>query len=138
MKVVVIDGQGGKIGKIIVEQICKTLPECDLLVIGTNSVATESMLKGGAKNAATGENPVVVACRDADFIIGPVGIVLADAMFGEITPVMAHAISSSSAHKILIPVNKCVTIAGIQEMSLNEYIDIAVERLVSFYKKPIE
>ena len=129
MKVVVIDGQGGKIGRIIVEQILAEALPCELFAIGTNSVATEQMLKGGATNAATGENPVVVLCRDADFIIGPVGIVMADSMLGEITPIIAHAVSSSHAHKILIPVNKCVTIAGVQDMPLKEYIKFAVDKL---------
>ena len=129
MKVVVIDGQGGKIGRIIVEQILAEALPCELFVIGTNSAATEQMLKGGATNAATGENPVVVLSRDADFIIGPIGIVLADSMLGEITPVIAHAVSSSKAHKILIPVNKCVTIAGVQDMPLKEYIKLSVDKL---------
>ena len=129
MKVVVIDGQGGKIGRIIVEQILAEALPCELFVIGTNSAATEQMLKGGATNAATGENPVVVLSRDADYIIGPVGIVLADSMLGEITPVIAHAVSSSTAHKILIPVNKCVTIAGVKDSPLKEYIELAVEKL---------
>ena len=129
MKVVVIDGQGGKIGRIIVEQILAEALPCELFVIGTNSAATEQMLKGGATNAATGENPVVVACRDADFVIGPIGIVMADSMLGEITPVIAHAVSSAHAHKILIPVNRCVTIAGVQDLPLKEYIKSAVDKL---------
>ena len=129
MKVVVIDGQGGKIGRIIVEQILAEALPCELFVIGTNSAATEQMLKGGATNAATGENPVVVACRDADFVIGPIGIVMADSMLGEITPVIAYAVSSAHAHKILIPVNKCVTIAGVQDLPLKEYIKFAVDKL---------
>ena len=129
MKVVVIDGQGGKIGKSLVERILAEKLPCELFAIGTNAVATENMLKGGMCNAATGENPVVVACRDADFIVGPVGIVLADSLLGEITPVIAHAVSSCKAHKILIPVNKCVTIAGVKDSPLKEYIELAVEKL---------
>ncbi len=129
MKIVVIDGQGGKIGRIIVEQILSEALPCELFVVGTNAVATEQMLKGGATNAATGENPVVVLSRDADFIIGPIGIVLADSMLGEITPVIAHAVSASHAHKILIPINKCVTISGVQDLPMKEYIKLAVDKL---------
>lgn len=123
MKIVVIDGQGGSIGRAIVEKLVAKGFQDSLICIGTNANATANMLKGGARQGATGENPVVVACRDASYIIGPIGIVMADSMLGEITPEMARAIGASNAHKILIPVNKCVTVSGIKQMSLNEYID---------------
>lgn len=129
MKIVVIDGQGGSIGRAVVEQLVKKCDTESIYCVGTNSAATANMLKGGAKHGATGENPVVVACRDADFIIGPIGIIMADAMLGEITEVMSHAIGASKAHKVLIPINKCLTVAGVQEMSLNEYINLAVESI---------
>lgn len=128
MKVVVIDGQGGKIGASIVKQLKQSLPEQKVLAIGTNSIATAGMLKAGADQGATGENPVIVNCRDADIIIGPLGIILADAFLGEITPAMALAIARSPAQKILIPVNRCnVRVAGIRDLTLNEYIQLAVE-----------
>lgn len=126
MKIVVIDGQGGSIGRAIVEKFTAKGLGDSLTCIGTNSTATANMLKGGAKQGATGENPVKVACRDADYIVGPIGIVMADSMLGEITPGMANAVGASRAHKILIPVNKCVTVAGVKDMSLNEYIDKAI------------
>ena len=129
MKIVVIDGQGGSIGKAIVEGLVSKGYAEDILCIGTNATATSNMLKGGAKQGASGENPVIVACRDASYIIGPIGIVMADAMFGEITPNMAIAIGASKAHKILIPVNKCVTVSGVRDASLKEYIEEVFTKL---------
>ena len=104
MKVLVIDGQGGRMGKALVEQIRTLCPEQPIIAIGTNSAATAAMIKAGAEVGATGENPVIVNSRDADLIIGPIGIVIADSLLGEITPAMAAAIGSSPAHKILLPV----------------------------------
>ncbi|MFA6688136.1 MAG: DUF3842 family protein [Sphaerochaetaceae bacterium] len=130
MNIVVIDGQGGSLGKSIVEQLKSRLTGHEITAIGTNSLATSNMLKGGADHVATGENPVVVACRHADFVIGPVGILAADALLGEITPAMAAAVGQSPAHKILIPVNRCnITIAGVQDLSYAEYIRIAIEEI---------
>jgi len=107
MNVVIIDGQGGHLGAQLVKEILSKFPDLDLTAIGTNAVATAAMLKAGAKKAATGENPVVVACRRADVIIGPVGIVIADSLLGEITDKMALAVGKSPAVRILIPMNKC-------------------------------
>ena len=129
MKIVVIDGQGGSIGKAIVEQLVKKVDVESIFCIGTNSVATANMLKAGAKHGASGENPVVVACRDADYIIGPIGIIMADSMLGEISPLMAQAVGASNAHKILIPINKCLTVAGVQNLTLSDYIKIAVDSI---------
>ena len=130
MKIVVIDGQGGNIGRRIVEEIKAKKIGCEILAIGTNSTATALMMKGGADVGATGENPVVLASRDADVIIGPIGIILADSMYGEITPRMAEAIGASRARKILIPINKCVVVAGVDEsMSISDYIKIAVDKI---------
>lgn len=130
MKIVVIDGQGGNIGRRLVEEIKAKKTGCEILAIGTNSTATALMMKGGADVGATGENPVVLASRDADVIIGPIGIILADSMYGEITPRMAEAIGASKARKILIPINKCVTVAGVDEsMSISDYIKIAVGKI---------
>lgn len=129
MKIVVIDGQGGSIGKAIVEQLVKKVDIESIFCIGTNSVATANMLKAGTKYGASGENPVVVACRDADYIIGPIGIIMADSMLGEISPLMAQAVGASNAHKILIPINKCLTVAGVQNLTLSDYIKIAVDSI---------
>ena len=130
MKVVVIDGQGGNIGKRIVEEIKANGIQSEVMVIGTNSTATATMMKGGADIGATGENPVVLASRDADVIIGPIGIIMADSMYGEITPKMAEAVGASKARKILIPINKCVVVAGVDEnMTISDYIKLAVSRI---------
>ena len=92
MKVVIVDGQGGRLGKMLVEQLKQRCPQTQLYAIGTNSIATATMLKAGADFGATGENPVVRAVMDADVVLGPMGIVVAHAILGEVTPVMAEAI----------------------------------------------
>ena len=128
MKIVVIDGQGGKMGAALTKQLIESFPDSDIISIGTNSMATEAMLKAGAKMAATGENPVVVCTADADFILGPMGILTANSLLGEITPKMAMAVSESPAKKVLIPVTKCsVSVVGVREMSLNDYIREALQ-----------
>lgn len=130
MKLVIIDGQGGSLGKALVEAIRKVHPTLEILAIGTNGMAASAMLRSGASATATGENPVVVAARDADIIIGPLGLIAADSLHGEITPVMASAISQSRAHKILIPISKCnISIVGKQELPLGEMIALVVEEL---------
>ena len=91
MNILVIDGQGGQLGCQIIKAIVAKYPKAEVMAVGTNAVATAAMIKGGAKKAATGENPVIVACRKADVIIGPIGIVIADSLFGEITPQAAIA-----------------------------------------------
>lgn len=130
MKVVIIDGQGGRLGQLIADAIVKEKIDCELLAVGTNSIATSAMLKGGASQGATGENPVIVACRDADVIIGPIGIVAADSLYGEITPAMAVAIGQSRALKLLLPVSHCRNqVIGVRELTMNEMVREAVRRL---------
>ena len=130
MVIMVIDGQGGKMGKNIVEQLKKRFPEDELLAIGTNSIATAAMLKAGADAGATGENPAIVGSRRADIIIGPMGIVIADSLLGEITPKMAVAIGQSSAKKVLIPVNRCQHfLVGCKELPLGEYVKLVAEEV---------
>ena len=133
MTILVIDGQGGGIGKRLIETLAPKLPEnIKLVAIGTNSIATSVMLKAGANAAATGENPVVINCADADIIAGPLGIILANAMYGEITPSMAQAVGASNAQKILIPTEKCgVHVAGTQNMALAQYIEDAVQSIIT-------
>ena len=106
MEILVIDGQGGGLGRQLVAAVKKAV----VTAIGTNSAATSAMLKAGADRAATGENAVVVGCRRADVILGPIGIVMADALLGEITPAMAQAVAQSDARRILIPANRCDTL----------------------------
>ena len=106
MKILIVDGQGGGIGRQLVEAM-KREGERDITCVGTNAIATSAMLRAGATRAATGENAVAVACREAEVIAGPVGIVVADALLGEVTPRMAAAVGQSRARKVLIPVNQC-------------------------------
>ena len=132
MKITIIDGQGGKMGKSVIEQLVKRHPELELYAIGTNSIATSTMMKAGATYGATGENPCIVNAADSDIIIGPVGIVFANALLGEITPAMAVAIGQSPAKKVLLPVNQCSNIVvGTQSLSLSRLMDEAVELLRS-------
>ncbi len=131
MKIIIIDGQGGKMGKLMIEQIKKRIPNLELTAIGTNSIATAAMLKSGADYGATGENPVIFNSQSADVIIGPIGIVIANALLGEITPKMAQAVGESHAYKLLIPINKCNHIViGKQSLTLSEYINLTVEELL--------
>ena len=130
MTVLVVDGQGGRLGSQLVKEIVQRFPEHDLLAVGTNSMATERMLKAGAARAATGENAVAVACRRADVIVGPVGMVIADALLGEVTPVMAETVGRSGAVRILLPSDKCDTlIAGIGGQGMSALIADAMDKL---------
>lgn len=130
MNITIIDGQGGQLGAQLVKEITAQFPKVNITAIGTNAVATATMLKAGAKQAATGENPVVVACRKADVIIGPVGIVIADSLLGEITPTMAAAVGRAEAVRILIPVNKCDNlIVGVTDMNITALIEDVLANL---------
>jgi len=129
-KIVVIDGQGGKMGQMLIEQLKLKQLNCTIFAIGTNSIATANMLKSGANYGATGENPIVVNARDADIIVGPIGIVVADSLFGEITPKIAVAIGQSRAEKILLPINRCNTnVVGTQNLSISDLIAMSVEQI---------
>ena len=131
MEILVIDGQGGRIGQQLIKAILARYPQVEVTAIGTNSLATSAMLKGGASQGATGENALLVACRRADVILGPLGIVIADALMGEITPKMAVAIGQSPAKKVLIPVNRCQHfVVGCRDVSMGEYVKLAVEEVL--------
>ena len=128
--VLVIDGQGGMLGKQMVEAVRKLIPDAEITAVGTNSIATAAMLKAGADRGATGENSVIVCSRNADIIVGPVGIVIADSLLGEITAPMAAAVGGSPAYKILLPVNKCKNIIiGANGKSTSELIGEAIEKI---------
>lgn len=130
MNILIIDGQGGQLGAQIIKGILSRFPDVNLTAVGTNAVATTSMLKAGAKNAATGENPVVVASRKADVIIGPVGIVIADSLMGEITEKMAVAVGKADAVRILIPINKCDNlVAGVPDLNTGALIEDIIHKL---------
>ena len=115
MNILVIDGQGGRLGRKLVESIRKACPDTVITAVGTNSIATENMMGTNcADHLATGENAVIVACRTADIIVGPVGIATADALMGEISPAMANTVASANAYRVLIPMNLCNTyVAGV-------------------------
>lgn len=125
-KIVIIDGQGGRIGAMLTSRL--KAENCgEIFALGTNSIATSAMMKAGADHGATGENPVTVNCRDADVIVGPIGIVVADSLLGEITPAMAAAVGQSPARKILLPINKCNTsVVGVRDLPIPELIEAAV------------
>lgn len=132
MNVLVIDAQGGGIGKQVVGALRKRFPSLHLTAVGTNSLATSAMLRAGADEAATGENAVVVCARRAELIIGPIGIVIADALLGEITAKMAAAVGQSPARRILIPINHCDNfVVGVTDLSMASLIDAVVREVGS-------
>ena len=136
MKIVVIDGQGGRMGGMIVKKLKEESSALEVYAVGTNSIATAAMLKCGADFGATGENPVVRNSRDADIIIGPIGIIAADAILGEVTPKMAEAVGASDAKKILIPVNSCnIVVAGVEEKPMSAYIAEAVNAVSALIRE---
>lgn len=138
MDVLVIDAQGGGIGKQLVSGIKKKAPELNVVAVGSNSVATTAMKKAGADKAATGENSVVVCSKRARVITGPMGVVIADSMMGEITPAMAEAIGSSDAKRVLVPMSGCDTIvAGVSDKSVASLIEEAIEKIVDFFNEKV-
>ncbi|MBQ4050169.1 MAG: DUF3842 family protein [Oscillospiraceae bacterium] len=138
MKVTVIDGHGGLMGAQLIKEILSRFQNIHITAVGTNSAATAAMLKAGAKEAATGENPVVVACRKTDVIIGPVGIVIADSMLGEVTPKMAVAVGQADAVRILLPMNRCENlVAGIKVFNMSSLIEDAMSKLQEIIREQI-
>lgn len=134
--IVIIDGQGGKMGAALTAQFKATGISARIIAVGANSAATTAMLKAGADAAATGENPVVVNCQSADIIAGPMGIITANALYGEITPKMAAAVSESRAQKLLIPVNRCaVTVVGVEDLPLGDYVKLAAQKAKELLEK---
>lgn len=137
MKLLIIDGQSGRLGAQLIEGLRKAgLSDAHTLIaVGTNALATSAMINAGADQGATGENAVVVQCRSADVIAGPIGITLADAMLGEVSPRMAVAVGQSAAQRVLVPSDRCATlIAGVPPMTRRQAVDAAVAcilRLVS-------
>lgn len=128
MMILVVDGQGGGLGRLLVRELKGAFPQAEIAAVGTNSTAANAMMKAGADFAATGENAVVVNCRHADIIVGAVGIVIADSMWGEITPRMAQAVGQSDARRVLIPINLCSNlVVGVSEMSVSKLVQAAVD-----------
>ena len=129
-KVLVIDGQGGGLGRQLVSALAAACPEAELTAVGTNSLAANAMLKAGASRAATGENAVVVNCRHADVIVGPIGIVIADALLGEITPAMAAAVCQSGAKRVLVPINHCENyVVGVPDQPVSQLVAAAAQKV---------
>ena len=134
MKLLIIDGQSGRLGAQIIEGLRKAglIQPHSIVAVGTNSLATSGMINAGADQGATGENAVVVQCRTADVIVGPIGIALADAMLGEITPAMAVAVGASNAARVLIPSDRCTTyVIGVVPLTRKQQIDAAVSQVMA-------
>lgn len=137
MHILVIDAQGGGIGRQLVAGLRQAVPGAEITAVGTNSIATAAMRKAGADHAATGENAVIVACRKADVIVGPIGIVIADALYGEITPAMAAAVGQSRAKRVLIPFNHCDNLlVGVANPSVSALLQEAVDVLRRLAEEP--
>ena len=137
MQIMVIDGQGGGMGRQIVSEIKAAFPDAVVRAVGTNTAATEAMRKAGADITATGENAVLVGARKARVIVGPVGIVIADALHGEITPEMARAVGQSDAVRVLIPVNQCDNlVAGMEKQPLGRLVESAMDLIRGVMQAP--
>ena len=130
MNITIIDGHGGLLGAQLVKEILAQIPNSAITAVGTNANATAAMLKAGARQAATGENPVIVACRKADVIVGPIGIVIADSLLGEVTENMAVAVGRADAVRILIPMNRCDNlVAGVANLTTGGLIEDVIRKL---------
>lgn len=130
MVIAVVDGQGGGIGRAIVEKIKEAMPGIRVIGLGTNSVATGQMLRAGADDGATGENAIVHNMQQADIVVGVIGILNANSMMGELSPAMASAIGGSPAYKVLLPINRChIHVVSVEDAPLGKHIDNAVEAI---------
>lgn len=130
MTILIIDGQGGGVGRQLVESIKKVFPEQTVVAVGTNVLATQAMLRAGADHAATGENAVIVGCRTADIIVGPVGIAIADSLWGEVTPKMALAVGQSNAVRVFLPMNLCNNyIAGVGKITTSQLLEDCIGKI---------
>lgn len=135
MKIAVIDGQGGGIGKAIVDGIKTHIPQAEVLALGTNSMATGQMIRAGADEGATGENAIVHNVKNVDIIVGVIAILNANALMGELSPKMAEAIGSSNAKKVLLPINRCgINVVSVEDVSLGTHIDNAIDIIKAHLK----
>ena len=128
-RICVIDGQGGGIGSTIIKRLKQVFEETiEILAIGTNAIATSQMLKAQANKGATGENAIIHTVKHVDVIIGPMAIIMANAMMGEVTPKMAEAVSASGARKLLLPLSQeRIDIIGVAAAPLPHLIDALIE-----------
>ena len=130
MKTLIIDGQGGGLGRAITAALRQAVPDLALIALGTNAIATTAMLKAGAQQGATGESAIRWQCRDAGLILGPTGLLTAGALLGEISPAIAAAVGESPAHKLLIPSDRCnVQVIGVRAQSMDDAVRELVERV---------
>lgn len=135
INIAVVDGQGGGIGRAIVEKVKKVFPELNVIALGTNAVATGQMLKAGADEGATGENAIIHNMQHVDVVLGVIGILTANSMMGELSPAMASAIGGSHTYKILLPINRChIHVVSVEDMPLGVHIDNAVAALDEYLK----
>ena len=135
MNILVIDGQGGQLGSQLIKSLKINFQNINIMAVGTNATASAAMLKAGANQASTGENPVIVACKKADVIIGPIGIVIADSLYGEVTPPMAVAVGQADAVRILLPINKCDNlVAGITDLSTAAILEDVIFKVKGILK----
>ncbi len=131
MRIMVVDGQGGGIGKAVIENLRRKLgEELPIVALGTNAIATSAMLRAGANEGATGENAIVVCAPKADVIVGSIAILAANSMLGELTPAMARAIAESPAEKLLIPLSRSgITVMGTVSKPLPHYVEDVISRI---------
>ncbi|MDO5491923.1 MAG: DUF3842 family protein [Bacillota bacterium] len=135
MRVAVVDGQGGGIGRAIVERIRKEFPDITITALGTNSTATGQMVRAGADEGATGENAIIHNMQHVDVVMGVIGILNANAMLGELSPAMATAIGGSHTYKILLPINRChIHVVSVRDIPLSVHLDNAVEALREYIR----
>lgn len=128
--VTVVDGQGGGMGRGLVEAVKKAWPDLRIRALGTNALATAAMLKAGADDGATGENAIVVNVARADVVLGPVGVAVPNGLLGEVTPRMAEAVGASEAVKILLPSQRCgIRLAMGPAQPMQFYLNDAVRLL---------
>ena len=132
-QICVIDGQGGRIGSAVIKRLRAVYGDTvEIVALGTNAIATTQMLKARANRGASGENAIVRTAARADIIVGPIGIVLAHAMMGEVTPAMAEAVAASPAHKALIPLSQDnVDVAGVASLPLPHLIDAMIQDILT-------
>lgn len=136
MVIAVVDGQGGGIGRAIVEKIKAAMPDIRVIALGTNSVATGQMLRAGADEGATGENAIIHNMQHVDIVVGVIGILNANAMMGELSPAMAAAIGGSHTYKVLLPINRChIHVVSVEDVPLGKHIDNAIEAIEEYIKE---
>ncbi|MCE5191480.1 MAG: DUF3842 family protein [Coriobacteriales bacterium] len=133
LRIMVVDGMGGRIGQEIVSRLRAAFGEdVEVLAVGTNSAATSAMLKAGANRGATGENAMRITAREADVLIGPLSVLIPDSMMGEVTPLMAEGLALSSAKKIMLPLtNPRIDLVGITKTPLPHLLEEAIQLVAS-------